>query len=177
MKLVTVFGSYHRFILPLGLLLAINLSAPNQPVYADPQPRNSSETLLEFEDPETKSRYYALLEQLRCLVCQNQSLADSDAGLAQDLRQKVYQMLQQGSSDKQIVDFMVERYGDFVLYNPPLNTSTIFLWFGPFILAGFGILALVIYLIRRNEQKATSALSEVRRRRAAELLNKSSNSR
>ncbi|HEX7028164.1 MAG TPA: cytochrome c-type biogenesis protein [Gammaproteobacteria bacterium] len=154
----------------LMLLLALNLA---QPVYADAQPRSGSETLLEFEDAQTKDRYYSLLEQLRCLVCQNQSLADSDAGLAQDLRRKVHEMLQEGAGDREIIDFMVARYGDFVLYNPPLKTSTVLLWFGPFILAGLGILGLVIYLLRRNEQKAESLLSEERRRRAAELLNKS----
>lgn len=164
----------YRFILPIGLLLALHLPGP---VYAEPQPGNTSETLLEFQDPQTKDRYYSLLGQLRCLVCQNQSLADSHAELAQDLRQKVYEMLQQGAGDKQIIDFMVERYGDFVLYNPPLKASTVFLWFGPFILAGFGILGLVVYLIRRNEQKVNDALSETRRRRAVELLNKSGNNR
>lgn len=159
----------------LMLLLAVTLAGIAQRAYAEPQPRSGSETLLEFEDPQTKDRYYSLLEQLRCLVCQNQSLADSDAGLAQDLRSKVYEMLQQGADDREIVDFMVARYGDFVLYNPPLKTSTVLLWFGPFILAGFGILGLVIYMIRRNEQKTESLLSEERRRRAAELLNKSPN--
>ena len=177
MKLLTLFNSYSKLTLSIGLLLAINLSCLNQLVYADPQPRNTSETLLEFKDAQTKDRYHVLLGQLRCLVCQNQSLADSDAGLAQDLRQKVYEMLQQGASNKEIIAFMVERYGDFVLYNPPLKTSTVLLWFGPFILAGLGILALVIYLIRRNEQKVNTALSAERRRRAVELLSKSRNNR
>lgn len=173
----SVSASCYRFLLLTGWLLAVLLPALNQVAYADPEPGNTSEVLVEFQDPQTKDRYYALLAQLRCLVCQNQSLADSHAELAQDLRQKVYEMLQQGASDKQIVNFMVERYGDFVLYNPPLKTSTILLWFGPFILAGFGILGLVVYLIRRNEQKVNDALSEARRRRAAELLSKSGNNR
>lgn len=173
----TASASCYRFFLPTGLLLAVLLPALNRAAYADPEPGNTSEALVEFQNPQIKERYYALLGQLRCLVCQNQSLADSHAELAQDLRQKVYGMLQQGATDKQIINFMVERYGDFVLYNPPLKTSTILLWFGPFILAGFGILGLVVYLIRRNEQKTNDALSEARRRRAAELLSKSGNNR
>lgn len=173
----TASASHRRFFLLTALLLAVLLPAPHQSAYADPEPGNTSEALLDFQDTQTKDRYYALLDQLRCLVCQNQSLADSHAELAQDLRQKIHEMLQQGASDKQIIDFMVERYGDFVLYNPPLKASTVFLWFGPFVLAGFGIFGLMVYLIRRNERKANVALSEARRRRAAELLSKSGNNR
>lgn len=174
MKPSITFKSRLSFLLTM-LLLAVGLAGPQQPAYADDRPVSGSETLLEFEDAQTKDRYYSLLAQLRCLVCQNQSLAESDAGLAQDLRRKIHEMLQEGAGDEQIIDFMVARYGDFVLYNPPLKASTVLLWFGPFILAGFGILWLVVYLVRRNEQKAESLLSEARRRRAAELLNKSRN--
>ena len=79
-------------------------------------------------------RYDALMEELRCLVCQNQSLADSGAGLAQDLRKKVVAMIENGNSDQEIKDYMVQRYGEFILYRPRLNYSTVMLWFGPFVL-------------------------------------------
>lgn len=88
------------------------------------------------------ARTMALAEELRCLVCQNQSLADSHAPLAMDLRQQIHQQLAQGRSEQQVVDFMVQRYGDFVLYEPPLNASTALLWFGPLLLLAAGLLAL-----------------------------------
>ncbi len=88
------------------------------------------------------SRTMALAGELRCLVCQNQSLADSHAPLALDLRQQIHQQLAQGRSEQQVVDFMVQRYGDFVLYEPPLNASTALLWFGPLLLLAAGLVAL-----------------------------------
>jgi cytochrome c-type biogenesis protein CcmH len=91
---------------------------------------------------ELDSRTMALAGELRCLVCQNQSLADSHAPLALDLRQQIHQQLALGQSEKQVVDFMVQRYGDFVLYEPPLNASTALLWFGPLLLLAAGVIAL-----------------------------------
>jgi len=88
------------------------------------------------------ARTMALAGELRCLVCQNQSLADSHAPLALDLRGQIHQQLAQGRSEKQVVDFMVQRYGDFVLYEPPLNASTALLWFGTLLLLAGGFLAL-----------------------------------
>lgn len=88
------------------------------------------------------ARTMALAGELRCLVCQNQSLADSHAPLALDLRQQIHQQLAQGRSEQQVVEFMVQRYGDFVLYEPPLNASTALLWFGPVLLLVVGITAL-----------------------------------
>ena len=88
------------------------------------------------------SRTMALAGELRCLVCQNQSLADSHAPLALDLRQQIHQQLAQGRSEQQVVDVMVQRYGDFVLYEPPLNASTALLWFGPLLLLAAGLVAL-----------------------------------
>lgn len=88
------------------------------------------------------ARTMALAEELRCLVCQNQSLADSHAPLALDLRAQIHQQLSQGRSEKQVVEFMVQRYGDFVLYEPPLNSSTALLWFGPALLLVAGVFAL-----------------------------------
>ena len=89
---------------------------------------------LEFENPSQQKRYQAIIAELRCLVCQNQNLADSDAELAQDLRTKTYDMILNGNSDAEIYEFMQSRYGDFVLYRPPLNSKTWLLWFGPFVL-------------------------------------------
>ena len=110
----------------------------------------------------------AISEELRCLVCQNQTIADSSAPLAVDLRQQVREKLQQGMSDKDIVDYMVQRYGDFVLYRPPFKLTTWLLWFGPFLLAigGIGFLGLKL----RRGRPQVDPLPEAEMRRAAELL-------
>jgi cytochrome c-type biogenesis protein CcmH len=98
------------------------------------------------DDPVLEARMLALTAELRCLVCQNQTIADSHAGLAVDLRNQVRDMLRRGDSDQQILDYMTARYGDFVLYRPPLKSKTALLWFGPGILlvGGLGILFLVL---------------------------------
>ncbi|MCC7412361.1 MAG: cytochrome c-type biogenesis protein CcmH [Gammaproteobacteria bacterium] len=103
----------------------------------------------EFADNAQERRYYALLGELRCLVCQNQSLADSNAGLAIDLRNQVYAQLRAGSRDEEIIDYLVARYGDFVLYRPPLDTTTVVLWAGPAMLVVAG-LAMLWRQVRRN---------------------------
>lgn len=107
-------------------------------------------TPLDFESPEQRERYQELAEQLRCLVCQNQSLADSEAGLADDMRREVLRLMKEGHTDEEIRAFLVERYGDFVLYKPPVDPSTWFLWFGPGLLVFVGIIALTVALRRRN---------------------------
>lgn len=86
---------------------------------------------IEFLDAGEEARFNALIAELRCLVCQNQSLADSDAGLAQDLRQEVLKQMRDGKNNAEVKNFLVERYGDFVLYRPPLQTNTLLLWLGP----------------------------------------------
>lgn len=99
----------------------------------------------EFESPEMEAQYVKLINELRCLVCQNQNLSGSNADLAKDLRRQTYEMLMQGNSPDQVVQFMVDRYGDFVLYRPRLKSNTLLLWLGPFVL-----LALVlVFVIRR----------------------------
>jgi cytochrome c-type biogenesis protein CcmH len=98
-----------------------------------------------YHDPATDARLNALATELRCLVCQNQSIADSHSELASDLRAQILDMIAAGKSDREIVDFMVARYGDFVLYNPPLKTSTALLWAGPALLLVLGLYALVRY--------------------------------
>ncbi|HZR68705.1 MAG TPA: cytochrome c-type biogenesis protein [Burkholderiales bacterium] len=101
-------------------------------------------------DPALEARVMALSSELRCLVCQNQTIADSNAGLASDLREEIREMVRQGKSDRQIVAFMVDRYGDFVLYRPPLKATTALLWFGPLLLVLVGIVALFLRLARRR---------------------------
>ncbi len=104
---------------------------------------------LEFRNPQIEQDYNTLVEELRCLVCQNQNLKDSNADLAKDLRHQTYQMLQSGKSKQDVIDYMVARYGDFVLYRPPLKSNTILLWTGPFLLLLL-VLALVIRRIQRS---------------------------
>jgi len=107
---------------------------------------------LVFDDPAQESRYNDLTLELRCLVCQNQNLADSDAPLAQDLRQEIYEMLVAGQSNEQIKDFLVERYGDFVLYRPPMQGNTMALWVLPVLLL-LGGAVIVFFTIRRRNRK------------------------
>jgi cytochrome c-type biogenesis protein CcmH len=99
----------------------------------------------QFDSAQMEADYNKLINELRCLVCQNQNLSGSDADLARDLRRETYQMLQAGKSPQQVVDFMVARYGDFVLYRPQFKSSTYLLWLGPFLL-----LVVVLYLIQRR---------------------------
>ncbi|HEU4645649.1 MAG TPA: cytochrome c-type biogenesis protein, partial [Burkholderiales bacterium] len=100
-------------------------------------------------DPAMDKRVAALAVELRCLVCQNQTLADSNAPLAVDLRNQIREQLKQGSSEQDVIDFMVARYGDFVLYKPPFKASTLALWLGPFVLLALGVWALLRQIARR----------------------------
>ncbi len=104
-----------------------------------------------FESEVQEKRFRALAEELRCTVCQNQSLADSDAPLAQDLRRELFAMLQDGRADMEIREFMVERYGDFVLYRPPLAAHTILLWAGPLVLLLIGLGSTIVIVRRRRK--------------------------
>jgi cytochrome c-type biogenesis protein CcmH len=114
---------------------------------------------LVFDNPEQEARYLALTQELRCLVCQNQSLADSDAPLAHDLRMEVFKMLQSGSSDEQIKTFLVDRYGDFVLYRPPVKSNTVALWLLPATLLVIGGV-IVLLAVRRQNRLAVDTESE-----------------
>ena len=123
---------------------------------------------LEFATAGEESRYQNMIGQLRCLVCQNQNLADSNADLAKDLRAKTYQMIRSGASDAEIVDFMVTRYGDFVLYRPPLRGRTALLWAAPLI---FLLIALAVFFYTlRRRRVVDEPLSREQRSRAAKLL-------
>lgn len=121
-------------------------------------------------DVEVEKRMVAISEELRCLVCQNESLSGSHAELAQDLRREIRKMISDGKSDKEILDFMVARYGDFVRYRPPVKPTTWLLWGGPFLLLAGGIAALIAFLRRRAKEVAAPVLSDEEHRRAAALL-------
>lgn len=123
----------------------------------------------DFDDPQKEARFKKLSEELRCLVCQNQTIADSNAGLAMDLRMELHKLVLKGASDDEIKDFMVSRYGDFVLYNPPVKITTYLLWFGPFILV---IIAFVILLrmIRNVGKQTAQTLSAEDQQRVQQLL-------
>jgi cytochrome c-type biogenesis protein CcmH len=108
----------------------------------------------DFDNAEQLERYKILIYELRCLVCQNQNLADSNAELASDLRREVHRMILEGMNNDQIVEFMVARYGDFVLYRPPLKAKTVLLWTGPFVLGIGGVVLLLLQLRRRRTQRA-----------------------
>lgn len=123
----------------------------------------------EFDDPDKKQRFDHLINELRCTVCQNQTIADSDAGLARDLREKVYNMVNEGKTDQQIKDFMVARFTDFVLYRPPVKKSTYLLWGGPFVLLGLGILFLIIQ-VRKRKNMPQVEIDEHQHQRVQALL-------
>jgi cytochrome c-type biogenesis protein CcmH len=120
-------------------------------------------------DPALEERVIAVASELRCLVCQNQTLADSNAPLAVDLRDRIREQMQQGASERDIVDYMVTRYGDFVRYRPPFKAATVLLWAGPalLMLAGF---AALYYRLRRRRSEAQPGLSDEQRSRAQALL-------
>ncbi|MFN4350418.1 MAG: cytochrome c-type biogenesis protein CcmH [Hylemonella sp.] len=127
-----------KFLLPLLLALAAGLA-------------HAGEAAPAAADPVLEARMARITAELRCLVCQNQTIADSQSGLATDLRQQVREMLQRGESEQQIIAFMTARYGDFVLYRPPVKGSTLLLWFGPALLLLAGIATLVLVLRRRSK--------------------------
>ena len=117
-----------------------------------------------FDSKAEEQHFKDLIEELRCLVCQNQSLLDSDAELAHDLRAEVYDMIQAGKSDEEIVTFLVDRYGDFVLYNPPVKPSTWLIWFGPFVLLLIAAFVLLRAVRRQKNIPAAEITPEERAR-------------
>ena len=141
------------FLLPVGGAIAVQ---PNEVL----------------KDPELEARARNLSKDIRCLVCQNQSIDDSNAGLARDLRVLVRERLSEGDSDEQILDFLVKRYGDFVLLKPPVKASTYALWYGPIVIFVLGVIGLVFFMRGRRPTAATqpAALSEDEERRISALL-------
>ena len=122
------------------------------------------------ENQQAEARLKTLALELRCLVCQNQTLADSTAPLAEDLRREVREMIVKNMSDQEILDFLVQRYGDFVLYRPPLKATTTFLWLGPFLLLVVGGVTLALALRRRAKTVSDPALSAEDHQAVAQLL-------
>ena len=122
-------------------------------------------------DPVLEKRMIGLAENLRCLVCQNESLASSHAELAEDLRREVREQMNKGMTDQQIIDYLVARYGDFVMYKPPVKSYTLLLWFGPFALLLIGVGMLLFQLRKRRQTVPEVALSAEAQQRAASLLN------
>jgi cytochrome c-type biogenesis protein CcmH len=135
-----------------------------------PSPVSAGEAQPLADDPVLEKRVMALAENLRCLVCQNETLAGSHADLAVDLRQQIREQMKAGKSDQEIIAFMTERYGDFVLFKPPVKLTTYLLWFGPFALLAAGIVVQFIYLKRRRERVGEQPLSESERKRVEALL-------
>lgn len=122
------------------------------------------------DDPRAEARLKHLATELRCLVCQNQTLADSNAPLAEDLRREVRDMIGKNMTDQEIIDFLVARYGDFVRYRPPVKATTMLLWAGPFLLLVVGATVLVVALRRRSRQPLDTMLSDDEQRRVQQLL-------
>src|SRR5512135_544922 len=123
------------------------------------------------EDPVLEKRMIGLAEKLRCLVCQNESLASSHAELAEDLRREVREQMRQNKSDQEIIDYLVARYGDFVLYDPPMKSYTVLLWYGPFALLLIGVGMLLFQVRKRRQTVPEAQLSDEAQKRAAALLN------
>jgi len=146
-----------KFFLFMFLLIGLSFSV------------NAGLEIREFTNKDQEARYNQLIDELRCLVCQNQNLADSDSQLAKDLRAKVFEMVTTNQSDKQIQEYMVNRYGEYVLYNPPLDPVTSVLWIGPFI-ALFAAIVLLLYSIRKRSKAAPAQLSDADHKRSKQLL-------
>jgi cytochrome c-type biogenesis protein CcmH len=141
------------------ILMVISLAAPALVKEAKP-----------VEDPQIEQRMQALTQQLRCLVCQNETLADSRADLAEDLRREIREQMKAGKSDQEIIAFLTQRYGDFVLYKPPVKATTYLLWFGPFVLLLGGTLLLYRYVKHRREMIQDQPPTAAEHKRAEELL-------
>ncbi|NOS72986.1 MAG: cytochrome c-type biogenesis protein CcmH [Methyloglobulus sp.] len=129
----------------------------------------------QLANPEQQKTYEIIISELRCLVCQNQTIADSNAELASDLRRQVFEMLQQGKSKEDIIQFMTDRYGDFVLYNPPLKTKTALLWLGPiaFLITGF---IMIFWFIRRKKTAAIMPIDKDKQEKMRRLLSENNES-
>ena len=145
-----------------GVVLLFSVGFTTPPSHAVLEP-------LKFESSSQESRYKALIAELRCLVCQNQNLADSNADLARDLRLLTYNMILSGSSDSEIVQFMVSRYGDFVLYRPPFKPNTALLWFAPLIFLAGGCFVL-FRIFRRRNNNSLSSVSSAQREKLRKLM-------
>lgn len=145
------------------LLLLLVASLPGPGLAKEAQPAS--------DDPVLEERVMNLSKELRCLVCQNETLADSRADLAEDLRNQIREQMKAGKSDKEIVGYLTQRYGKFILYNPPVDPTTYLLWFGPFVLLLAGLFLLFRFVKQRRDLITDQPLSSDERQRAEELLN------
>ncbi|MDN3557544.1 cytochrome c-type biogenesis protein [Halomonas maura] len=136
--------------------------------------QSASIEIRQFDDPVTERRYQELTATLRCPKCENQAIGDSDSPIAGDMRDRVYEQLQDGRSDKEILDFMVRRFGDYVLYNPRLEGRTLLLWGLPAALVLIGALVVVL-MVRSRRQASARRLSDAERARLDALLNRERN--
>jgi len=153
------------------LAALLGLAAVSVGAVAGPPVADQPEGLRQFDSKAQEQRYWDLLGQLRCLVCQNESLAASQADLAEDLRDEVYtQMVDKGKDNEAIIDYLVDRYGQFVLYQPPFEPLTYLLWTGPFLLLIIGFTVLAVVVRQRRRAAADDGLSDDERARVAELL-------
>lgn len=135
-------------------------------------PTQAAIDVYEFSSPEQEKVFHQLTRELRCPKCQNQDIADSDAELAKDLRDKTYVMLHEGNSKQDVIDYMVARYGNFILYKPPFMASTMILWFGPVIVILLGIFLVIRRTRKQPRNLADNALSAEQQARLNELLKK-----
>lgn len=147
----------HVLIFITAMLIAFNAAAFNSDTYT-------------FNDEVTQIRYNELVKELRCPKCQNQNLADSNSPIAADLRREVYEMLLQNKSDGEIVDFMVNRYGEFVLYRPKVSSLTYILWFGPAILLLIGVIIVIFILRNSANKKQPQQLSTAQKNKLEQIL-------
>ena len=147
------------FFVALSLLISANIFAKEATPLA--------------EDPAVEQRLIAISQEMRCLVCQNESLAGSRADLAQDLRRELRELIKQGKTDDEIKEYMLNRYGDFVLYRPQVKPLTWALWGGPFLLMLLGIAGLLVYLRQRGREMRANSLTDEEQRQASELLRES----
>ncbi|SDY63459.1 cytochrome c-type biogenesis protein [Nitrosomonas sp. Nm33] len=159
---------YSKFIKQLVAVFSVALL----PLISFANEAVSNEAVPVAEDPVLEKRLINLSENLRCLVCQNESLAGSRADFANDLRREMREQMKANKSDEEIIEFLVARYGDFVLYNPPFKANTVLLWFGPLILFVGGTIGLIVYLRRRRTQLEDIPLSESQRLKAEALIKK-----
>ena len=146
-----------------GLLIVLTLLFSFSASYAAVE-------IKKFDNEQQEQRYKYIIDELRCLVCQNQNISGSNAGLAKDLRKQVHKMILAGEDDEAIFDFMVTRYGDFVLYRPPFKATTFLLWVGPFIIFVFGLFMLIRF-IRQRKKVVVTELNSGDKEKLKQLLN------
>lgn len=158
-------SSYQLAVIVRGMLTGLLLSLLSVASHA-------AIDVYEFKTPVEEQRFQALMGELRCPKCQNQNLAGSDAEIAKDLKKRTYQLMEEGKSDNEIREYMIERYGDFITYKPPVRGSTYLLWFGPFALLIVVVIALLV--IRRRQVAPAPSLSPEESARLSELLKRSS---